>query len=149
MELLKANVYFKIGGSLSCIELVTKEEKEFFVYAMDNELDLQLGEVNGKYSDVILTLEKNEPDFEFIKLNEVEIEFVKNKLEITSFGDVCFSYEVQKAVFRDFGTKNNVDCEQEFSEWCENEKEIKSISELSDSLISEYTEYCKQFDEDD
>ena len=149
MELLKANVEFGRGGSVSSIELLTDNEKEFFNYAMKNELELRLGECNGKHSDVNVTLENNEPDFEFIELNNIEVEFLKTKLGITFFGDVSFSEEVQRSVFRDFGIKKEVDCEQEFAEWCENERAIKSVSELTDSLIYEYTEYCKQFDDEE
>lgn len=146
MELLKARVDFRRGGSVSSIELLTDDDKAFFDYAMENELELQLGECNGKHSDVNITLEKNEPDFKFIKLKDAEVEFMKNKLGITFFGDVCFLDEVKRSVFRHLGTKKEVDSEYEFSEWCENERAIKSVSELTDSLISENVEYCKQFD---
>lgn len=138
MELLKANMEFGRGGSVSSIELITDNEKEFFDYAMKNELELQLGECNGKHSDVNVTLEKNEPDFEFIELTDDEVGFMKDKLGLTYFGDISFTEEVQRSVFRDFGIKKEVDNYIEFAEWCENERAIKSISELTDGLISEY-----------
>ena len=139
MELLKANMEFRRGGSVSSVELITDDEKEFFDYAMEHELELQLGECNGKHSDVNITLEKNEPDFEFIELTDDEAIFMKDKLGLTYFGDISFVDKVQHSVFRDFGIKKELDNYIEFAEWCENERAIKSMSELTDELIFEYT----------
>jgi len=137
MKIVKTKVEFGRGGSLNSFELITENEYGFFQYAMKNELTLYLGEVNGKHSDVDVMLEQNDDRFKFIDIDDDKVDFLTNVIEMTSFGDVCFSDEIKTSVFKHFGSMNDIDCEVDFADKCYDYNIIKT-TQLDETLIASY-----------